>query len=520
MIRSASVRGVNILYLISMLLVVVFGSMIQSVSFGWGLLATELLLILAPTLVYLRRKGLPLQQALRLNHISVGLGAAALMIGFGVWLVDAILSGIMTALTGYSISLGPGAIPSNALDALIIFISLSLAAPVCEEILFRGAVLGAYLAARPAKAATIITSLLFAFFHLQAQGLAALLPIAFMVTYTAWRANSLYASMLVHFANNAMAGLTLVMYALRPDVVLPFPSLPAAGIGVIILVAGVLLLNRLAPRSALLRPEEPPSVRSSWIARYWPLAVAGGIFLVMAGVEITTFALPELSAKPGLVLPVPAAWIQTAEFKYEIRNRAGQLVGEMNCNRHPAAEGFILACKSHVDRYQVEVNGGTYMSNGADTNYTAHWSGQDLRLASMDGKMDFATGGWFSWSINSASEELKIEVKDNDGRNIEQILPTNAWVNFEWPLRVMAADFQNTHANQVNLVWQNTYRPEKQDTGPVTKLGVLMVRSVEKLGQRTVFRVTVDKFILWYAADEGHTLLKYDDGIEIYTLSE
>ncbi len=60
----------------------------------------------------------------------------------------------------------------------------------------------------------------------------------------------------------------------------------------------------------------------------------------------------------------------------------------------------------------------------------------------------------------------------------------------------------------------------KQDSGPVSKPGILVVRSTEKLGQRTAFRVTVDKFILWYAADEAQTLLKYDDGFEIYTLIE
>jgi membrane protease YdiL (CAAX protease family) len=519
--RSVSVRAVNILYLVSMLLVVVFGSLIQSVSFGWGLLATEVLLILGPTLFYLRLAGLPLRQTLRLNRISLGLGLAALMIGVGVWLVDAILSGVVTSLMGYSVSLGPGAIPSHALDALVITVSLCVAAPVCEEILFRGAILGAYQAVRPAKAAIIITSLLFAVFHLQLQGLAALLPIAFLVTYTAWRANSLYASMLVHFANNSMAALTLVVYALRPDVVLPFPSLPAAGIGVLILVAGVLLLNRLAPRPAVLSPaEEPAARRPSRIARYWPLAVAGVVFVAMAVVEITTFALPELSAKPGLALTAPAAWSQPAEYRYEIRNRAGQVVGEMNCKRQAAAEGFTLACQTHVDKYQVTVNGGTWMSDGADTNFTARWSSPDLKLAAMDGKMDFAAGRWFSWTIDSAGDGLKLEVKDNTGRILEQTLPAGAWINYEWPLRIMAADLQNTHANQVDLAWQNTYRPEKQDTGPVSRPGILVVRATEKLGQRTALRVTVDKFILWYATDEAHTLLKYDDGIEIYTLIE
>ncbi len=101
----------------------------------------------------------------------------------------------------------------------------------------------------------------------------------------------------------------------------------------------------------------------------------------MAGVEITTFALPALSAKPGLALPVPAAWVQPATYQYEIRNRADQLVGEMNCKRQAVAEGFTLVCKTHVERYQVTVNGGTWISGGAEANFTAYWSGPDLQLA-------------------------------------------------------------------------------------------------------------------------------------------
>lgn len=46
-----SILSANWLYLVSMLLILSVGSLLQNASFGWGLLATELLLILLPTLV-------------------------------------------------------------------------------------------------------------------------------------------------------------------------------------------------------------------------------------------------------------------------------------------------------------------------------------------------------------------------------------------------------------------------------------------------------------------------------------
>ena len=231
-----------------MLLVVSLGSLVQGLSFGWGLLATEFLLILLPALLFLRFSGLPLRQALRLNPISPGVGLAALMIGAGAMLVNSLISGIMAQITGYSVSMGPAGLPSNALDATLVALGLVIAAPLCEEVLFRGAILGAYRSTYAPKTALLITGLLFVFYHLQLQGAVALLPIAFLVGYVAWRANSLYASMLTHFANNALSAILLLTYALRPETRLPYPSLPAGGVGLLLIAAGLFLLNRLAPR--------------------------------------------------------------------------------------------------------------------------------------------------------------------------------------------------------------------------------------------------------------------------------
>lgn len=53
-----TIRSVNLLYLVTMVLIVTAGAAMQSRSAGWGLIGTELLLILLPVLVGLRWQGL------------------------------------------------------------------------------------------------------------------------------------------------------------------------------------------------------------------------------------------------------------------------------------------------------------------------------------------------------------------------------------------------------------------------------------------------------------------------------
>jgi membrane protease YdiL (CAAX protease family) len=517
--HSLSIRSANRLYLVTILMVIVFGSWMQSASLGWGLLGTEALLIMAPALFFVLRARLPVRQALRLNPISLEVGLAALLIGTGAWLIDALISGIMAQVTGYSVSLGPEALPANAFDAVLIALGFCLAAPICEEILFRGAILGAYQAERSGRAAVILTSLMFAFYHLQLQGFVALLLISFMVSYIAWRANSLYASILVHFANNALATFVLIIYAFRPDVTLPFPSLPAAGIGILLVVGGVLWLNRLTARPADAQPAPAAEVhRPAWWVQYWPLLAGAAVYVVMAGVEVVTFARPELTAQAGLPLSAPAAWDQPASLTYEVRNKANEPVGEMTCQRAPTAETYNLACQAQIKAYQVVVGGGTWMSSGARMKIVARWAKPGLNLVSMDGQMDFNSGGWHTWQVSPANGPLSLALKDDSGKEQSKMLPAGALVRFEWPLRLMAANLQNAQAYRVDLASQMDFRPETQDSGPVVKPAVLVVRGAEKIGQVTAWRVTVDKVTLWYAVAEPHTLLKYDDGFEIYYL--
>lgn len=65
--RLPRLLGANLLYLLTMVLVLTVGAWMQARSFAWGLLGTEFFLILLPTLLWIRRSELPLDATLRLR---------------------------------------------------------------------------------------------------------------------------------------------------------------------------------------------------------------------------------------------------------------------------------------------------------------------------------------------------------------------------------------------------------------------------------------------------------------------
>ncbi|HMK08520.1 MAG TPA: hypothetical protein VK449_05760 [Anaerolineales bacterium] len=97
-----SILSANLLYLATMLLLLVLGGMMQSVHFTWGLMASEALLILLPTLVFLRHRHVPLREGARLQPIRPVIGLLCLVLGLTTFLVGGALDALMAQLSGLS----------------------------------------------------------------------------------------------------------------------------------------------------------------------------------------------------------------------------------------------------------------------------------------------------------------------------------------------------------------------------------------------------------------------------------
>lgn len=135
-------------------------------------------------------------------------------IGYVVSYAALILVGSLAALvpgfnanqpqnTGFSMTLAPG-------DALVVFVSLVVIAPVLEEIIFRGYLFGTLRRSVPVWAAAIITSLLFGLAHGQWNVGIDVFLLSLVSCYLRYRTGSLWASILLHVLKNGVA--TYLLY--------------------------------------------------------------------------------------------------------------------------------------------------------------------------------------------------------------------------------------------------------------------------------------------------------------------
>lgn len=84
-------------------------------------------------------------------------------------------------------------------------------APFCEEIFFRGFLFPGLLRSMPVGWAIVLSSLFFAVAHADAGSFAVLFIIGLALAYLRWRTNSLWPGMFLHFINNGLGALLIIL---------------------------------------------------------------------------------------------------------------------------------------------------------------------------------------------------------------------------------------------------------------------------------------------------------------------
>lgn len=257
------------------------GLVAQVLHPGWGLWVTEVVLFLGIPYVLLRTAGLS-------PFSAAGLGrpwAAGLGFGFGLGAVN--FFALAVPLMWVSRTL----LPQEVLDAFdssklfenqrpvdlwLLISGVVLAAPVCEELFFRGVVqrgLGSRFA--PARS-VVLCSLLFSLFHLDPVGFLARFELGVLFGLLAWRSGSLWPAIGAHLANNLVSSASYFATKGQDEVPLAWwvpASMFMAG------SLGLLALARLARiRPAVLTPPKAPAAGEDLPARgffsaAWPWAL-------------------------------------------------------------------------------------------------------------------------------------------------------------------------------------------------------------------------------------------------------
>ncbi len=509
--EKQSIRPVNLVYLISMLLVVNLGSFMQTQDFGWGLIATEILLILLPALIYWRSRKPAEKVELGFKRISIPLALICIVTGIGLWLFDSLIDAILIGMTGYNIPAGSGTDTISPLQAIIVFIGFALAAPLCEEILFRGVIQSEYMRRFRTITAIAIPALLFAFFHLRLQGLPALLPVAFAISYVFWRTGSLFATILIHFGNNLMAGLLILAKGFSITLPVQLPSIPAAAIGLVLVIVCLFLIRHISRPTQM----DLPVPGKQGLKAFWPLLIAGIIYLGIAGYEATSYFNRELQ-----ITSVP--WKEPLTLRYEIQHKGDEPVGEAICRIEPAADRVTLHCDKSNKAFELSTGSSFYSSTDTTSQVDVIWDGT-MMLQQISVENQYNPGDSF-WSVEPFENQLQISVQSFNAESESLLFDKNALVEEEWPWRLSGMPFQSG-IYRIELVAPLNWREELKSSGPVLSESMMVVSGPEVIqspaGEFNAWRVTLTNGqTCWYGVDAPHHLIRYEGQMYNYLLTE
>ncbi|MBA2319621.1 MAG: CPBP family intramembrane metalloprotease, partial [Deltaproteobacteria bacterium] len=180
-----------------------------------------------------------LADAFPLGGSRWGYVAAAIVLGATAGALPSWAVERLSELTGWEMSIAnviTGIADAPLIARLGMYAIVGLVAPVVEELIFRGFLWAAIERSAPPWVAWLVTSLLFGAYHLDPMHVLAVLPLGLVLGWLRWRTGALWAPILFHLVNNALA-LVLTLWA--PDLFTWIGSaVISAGVAAVVLAAG------------------------------------------------------------------------------------------------------------------------------------------------------------------------------------------------------------------------------------------------------------------------------------------
>lgn len=512
-----SIFSVNLLYLAIMLLLLVFAAALQSLHFVWGLIAIEALLILLPTIAFMRLRRIPLNEGLRLKPIRPLIGLLCVLLGFSSFLVSVTIDAVMAQLFGIaSVPLPADSIPNGVNEFIVYFVAVAVVAPLCEEPLFRGVIQGTYEHRRTGRFAVTIVALMFVFFHFRPTSLPGLLPAAFILGFVAWRTGSIYASMLAHFGLNAVAAVHTLL-ALSNGKGLPFLGPPAATVGLAAMAVLIYLIRRLQPAIEELKHPEQGKFRS-WLWNYSPLMGASLAYLWVAGSALTAALVTgQITLKEAGFQTVHID--QALESRFRITNRAGDDVGDMNCEIAPLGSNIRMHCVGKVGAYDIKTSKGHFKDEDYTTAWSATWDANSLDLLDFTFERTYEEAGS---NVRAAVKNGRLVVESSAGMQDIALSPGDL-VAYEWAWRINALRPQVITSIQAPYAYLTWWDTQTRQSHPALKVEVLRLSGSEPLdlpaGRLQAWKASVGGQEAWYAKEHGGPV-RIDDGVLTYELED
>lgn len=200
------------LYIITFALLFYAGSYVQTIYKLEGLLLTEILFIFLPTLLFIRYLKFDPVETLSIKKVSFKslLGSTLLALSgsfFILKFVNSIQEKILPMPNELKEAFETFLIGENGSppSTLKLFFIIAVSAAVCEEVLFRGAILSGIKNKFSKLNTVVIVGILFGLFHLNIYKLFSTSILGMLITYIALTTGSIFNGMLFHLVNNGSA---------------------------------------------------------------------------------------------------------------------------------------------------------------------------------------------------------------------------------------------------------------------------------------------------------------------------
>jgi len=261
-----SILEANFFYLFIGIILLTLGSYVQNQSIYLGLLITEFIIILVPTLFYLKMRQYSLKRVLRLNRISIKQALLIPIIVIFSYPIGVFFNYLMLIILNHfgKVSANTVPIPESGQEMIIGLIVVALSAGICEEIMFRGFVMKAYERQGVIKS-ILYSAILFGLFHFNIQNLLGPIYLGILFGYIVHKTDSIFSSIIAHTTNNAFAlilGMLVSKINIDPEIAADVAAqgvisdtltmiVGAIGIGFIAIISGVIvfLLLKLLPEA-------------------------------------------------------------------------------------------------------------------------------------------------------------------------------------------------------------------------------------------------------------------------------
>lgn len=274
----------------------------QTMQLAWGLWFSEIILFLGLAVIGYQLIGfLPLRAMglQRFDGRAFGLGFALGLVNYFAWAVPLMAAAQAIFPRSMVEQFDTSQIFSRAtpLELAIVLAGVSIAAPLGEELFFRGFMQRGLELHRGAPRAIVVTAFVFSAFHLDPVGLTARFELGVLFGLLVWRSGSLWPAIAAHSANNLISSVLFLLSgdAKEADLVwwMPVSLLVLGNAALFVLVR--FAWNRLPVAEPMAWVEGP--VTKPWRAFLpWVLAGLLSVGLVLA-IDLRGVQLNLLDAK-------------------------------------------------------------------------------------------------------------------------------------------------------------------------------------------------------------------------------